>query len=52
MIGAGVAAAASGALRASSGDYTVVWLLAGAGGDRGSGHVGPAPDRAGRGQPA
>ncbi|MFS0884369.1 MFS transporter [Aeromicrobium sp. 179-A 4D2 NHS] len=30
MIGAGVAAAASGALRAASGDYTSAWLLAGA----------------------
>jgi predicted MFS family arabinose efflux permease len=30
MIGAGVAAAASGAMRASSGDYTSAWLLAGA----------------------
>ena len=30
MIGAGVAAATSGALRASSGDYTSAWLLAGA----------------------
>lgn len=30
MIGAGVAAAASGALRAASGDYTSSWLLAGA----------------------
>ncbi|GGK83782.1 MFS transporter [Ornithinimicrobium pekingense] len=29
MIGAGVAAAASGALRAASGDYTSAWLLAG-----------------------
>ncbi|MET1133249.1 MAG: MFS transporter, partial [Aeromicrobium sp.] len=29
MIGAGVAAAASGALRATSGDYTSAWLLAG-----------------------
>jgi predicted MFS family arabinose efflux permease len=30
MIGAGVAAAASGALRTASGDYTSAWLLAGA----------------------
>lgn len=30
MIGAGVAAAASGALRAASGNYTSAWLLAGA----------------------
>ena len=30
MIGAGVAAAASGAMRAWSGDYTSAWLLAGA----------------------
>ncbi len=30
MVGAGVAAAASGALRASSGDYSSAWLLAGA----------------------
>ena len=30
MIGAGVAAAASGALRAASGTYTSAWLLAGA----------------------
>ncbi|WP_345711815.1 MFS transporter [Kineococcus glutinatus] len=30
MVGAGVAAAASGALRAASGDYTPAWLLAGA----------------------
>ena len=30
MIGAGVAAAVSGALRAASGDYTSAWLLAGA----------------------
>jgi hypothetical protein len=29
MVGAGVAAAASGALRAASGDYTSAWLLAG-----------------------
>lgn len=29
MIGAGVAAAASGALRAASGDYTSAWILAG-----------------------
>lgn len=30
MIGAGVAAAASGAMRAASGDYTSAWILAGA----------------------
>lgn len=30
MVGAGVAAAASGALRSASGDYTSAWLLAGA----------------------
>ena len=30
MIGAGVAAAASGAMRSASGDYTSAWLLAGA----------------------
>jgi len=30
MVGAGMAAAASGALRAASGDYTAAWLLAGA----------------------
>lgn len=30
MVGAGVAAAASGAMRAASGDYTSAWLLAGA----------------------
>ncbi len=30
MVGAGVAAAVSGALRSSSGDYTSAWLLAGA----------------------
>ncbi|WP_148574983.1 MFS transporter [Nocardioides caldifontis] len=30
MIGAGVAAAASGAMRAASGDYTSAWVLAGA----------------------
>jgi hypothetical protein len=29
MVGAGAAAAASGALRAASGDYTSAWLLAG-----------------------
>jgi predicted MFS family arabinose efflux permease len=29
MVGAGVAAAASGALRTASGDYTSAWLLAG-----------------------